>query len=160
RAWQAWARYVAEHARLADRLETIVRLHRERVATEEPRLRQAKLEALAEFAAGAGHELNNPLAVIVGRAQLVLVRETDPGAIRSLRTIWTQAQRAHRILRDLMYVARPPELRPRFCQLEEVLRNSLRDARESADELGVRLLGEPRQAEAKIWADPEALRHL
>jgi signal transduction histidine kinase len=59
-----------------------------------------------------------------------------------------------------MYVARPPELRPRFCQLEEVLRNSLRDARESADERGVRLLAEPRQAETRIWADPEALRHL
>jgi signal transduction histidine kinase len=159
-AWQAWARLVAERARLADRLETIVRVHRERVATEEPRLRQAKLEALAEFAAGAGHELNNPLAVIVGRAQLVLVRETDPGAVRSLRTILTQAQRAHRILRDLMYVARPPELRLRFCQLEEVLRNSLRDARDSADERGVRLLAEPRQAETRVWADPEALRHL
>ena len=35
-------------------------------------LLRAKLEALAEFAAGAGHEINNPLAVISGRAQLLL----------------------------------------------------------------------------------------
>ena len=35
-------------------------------------LERAKLEALAEFAAGAGHEINNPLAVISGRAQLLL----------------------------------------------------------------------------------------
>jgi signal transduction histidine kinase len=160
RAWQAWAGLVAGRARLADRLERVVRAHRERVEAEEPRLRQAKLDALAEFAAGAGHELNNPLAVIVGRAQLLLVRETDPGAIRSLRAILGQAQRAHRILRDLMYVARPPEPRPRFCQLDEVLRNCLRDARESADERGVRLISEPRQSETKVWADPEALRHL
>ena len=41
------------------------------------RLRQGKLDALGEFAAGAGHELNNPLAVIVGRAQLLLARVKD-----------------------------------------------------------------------------------
>ena len=34
-----------------------------------------KLEALAEFAAGAGHEINNPLATIIGRAQLLLKDE-------------------------------------------------------------------------------------
>ena len=136
------------------------RAHHDRVATEEPRLRQAKLAALAEFAAGAGHELNNPLAVIVGRAQLLLVRETDPGAVRSLRAILTQAQRAHRILRDLMYVARPPEPRPRFCQPEEIVRNCLRDLRDGADERGVRLLAEVRGPELKVWADPDALRHV
>ena len=67
-----------------------------------------KLDALGEFAAGAGHELNNPLAVIVGRAQLLLARAEDPEVVRSLRIITGQAQRAHRILRDLMFVARPP----------------------------------------------------
>ena len=36
------------------------------------RLQTSKLSALAEFAAGAGHEINNPLAVISGQAQYVL----------------------------------------------------------------------------------------
>ena len=34
--------------------------------------------ALAEMAAGAAHELNNPLSVISGRAQLLAEAETDP----------------------------------------------------------------------------------
>jgi signal transduction histidine kinase len=159
-AWQAWGRQVAERARLAERLERAIRVHRDRVAGEEPRLARAKLAALAEFAAGAGHELNNPLAVIVGRAQLLLACTTDPGAVRSLRAILTQAQRAHRILRDLMFFARPPEPRPRFCQPEEIVRNCLRDLREFADERGVRLGAEARPSEPKVWADPDALRHL
>jgi signal transduction histidine kinase len=31
----------------------------------------AKLRALAEFAAGAGHEINNPLAKIIGYAKRI-----------------------------------------------------------------------------------------
>ncbi len=41
-------------------------------AAEAERLREQKLRALAEFAAGAGHEINNPLAVISGQAQYLL----------------------------------------------------------------------------------------
>ena len=124
--------------------------------------RKLKLDALAEFAAGAGHELNNPLAVIVGRAQLLLARETDPQASRSLRAIMGQAKRAHRILRDLMYVARPPEPRPRSCQPDEVVRACLRDLKPEAEARGVRLVEEPRDGgpPTRTWTDPDALRHL
>ena len=41
-------------------------------------LLEEKLAAMAEFAAGAGHEINNPLAIIGGRAQLLLKDEPDP----------------------------------------------------------------------------------
>ena len=106
-----------------------LRAYREQVEQGEPKLRQAKLDALAEFAAGAGHELNNPLAVIVGRAQLLLTNEADPGRLRSLRAIIVQAQRAHRILRDLMFVARVPEPRPRICQPDEIVRGACATSR-------------------------------
>jgi signal transduction histidine kinase len=44
----------------------------QRIAGETQRLQDQKLSALAEFAAGAGHEINNPLAVISGQAQYLL----------------------------------------------------------------------------------------
>jgi signal transduction histidine kinase len=159
-AWQAWAALVAERTHLEERLEGVARGHRGWVDREEPRVRRAKLDALAEFAAGAGHELNNPLAVIVGRAQLLLTRATDPDAVRSLRAILGQAQRAHRIIRDLMFVSRTPEPRPRFCQPEELVRASLRDIKDEADTRGVRLLLKGGEPGPKVWADPDALRHL
>jgi len=161
-AWRAWAGHVAGHARMQARLDSVLRAHRDRLEHEEIRLGKLKLNALAEFAAGAGHELNNPLAVIVGRAQLLLARETDPQASRSLRAIMGQAKRAHRILRDLMYVARPPEPRPRSCQPDEVVRACLRDLMPEADARGVRLLDDPREEgpPTRTWTDPDALRHL
>lgn len=123
-------------------------------------IERAKLASLAEFAAGAGHELNNPLAVIQGRAQLLLAKRPDADDARALRAIIAQAQRAHRILRDLMYVARPPAPRPRPCLTDEVLRNAVRDLADEAEARGVGLSAETRDPGPKGWADPDPLRHL
>jgi signal transduction histidine kinase len=105
-------------ALLVARLEADVdHLHRallDQRASEEDRLAERKLSALAEFAAGAGHEINNPLAVISGQAQYLLAGEEAPERQRPLQTIVQQAQRIHQILTELMQFARPgrPQRRP------------------------------------------------
>ena len=68
----------------------------------------AKLEALAEFAAGAGHEINNPLATIIGRAQLLLKDERDPQRRQMLLSIGAQAYRIRDMIGDAMLFGRPP----------------------------------------------------
>jgi signal transduction histidine kinase len=72
-------------------------------------LEAAKLEAMAEFAAGAGHEINNPLTVISGRAQLLLRDETDPERRHALALIVAQATRVYEMIADMMLFARPPQ---------------------------------------------------
>jgi signal transduction histidine kinase len=69
-----------------------------------------KLEALKEFAYGASHEINNPLANISTRAQTLLREEKDPERRRKLAVINSQAFRAHELIADMMLFARPPEL--------------------------------------------------
>lgn len=77
-------------------------------------LEAEKLEAMAEFAAGAGHEINNPLTVISGRAQLLLCEEPDPERQHALALISAQAMRVYEMIADMMLFARPPrpELQP------------------------------------------------
>ena len=70
---------------------------------------QEKLAALKEFAYGAGHEINNPLANISARAQTLLKDEHDPERRQKLAAINTQAFRAHEMIADLMLFAQPPE---------------------------------------------------
>ncbi len=159
RAWDAWARILGERTRLERRLQAAMTTLRSRIQAEDERLRLSKLDALGEFAAGAGHELNNPLAVIVGRSQLLLARSDDPEVARSLRIILAQAQRAHRILRDLMFVARPPSPRLRPCKLTELLNAVIAEYEPECQARGVRLIAEVNEATA-AWGDPEALRHL
>ena len=65
------------------------------------------LHAVAELAAGAAHELNNPLAVISGRAQLLQEVETDQDKKQMLRQIEQRARDIAEIIEDLMAFARP-----------------------------------------------------
>ena len=159
-AWSAWASIVADRSLLERRLQGVVSALRQYTDDEQVRVRDGKLNALAEFAAGAGHELNNPLAVIVGRAQLLLGRVTDPETSRSLRIILSQAQRTHRILRDLMFVARPPALRPRACRPSEILRTALAGFQAECESRGIRLTSELEPVDSQTWADPDALAHV
>jgi signal transduction histidine kinase/HD-like signal output (HDOD) protein len=67
------------------------------------------LHGIAEMAAGAAHELNNPLSVISGRAQLLASTETDPKRQEDLRQIQERTEEMAQILKDLMSYARPPQ---------------------------------------------------
>jgi len=123
------------------------------------RLRDSKLAALAELAAGAGHEINNPLAVISGNAQRLLRTEPDPDRSESLRVVVRQTQRIAGILRDLMQFARPPRPESRCFQADELF-HAMREALATlATERGVRLdlTGIP----INLWVegDPKQLRH-
>jgi len=88
-------------------------------------LKTQRLAAVGQLAAGAAHEINNPLAIISARAQLLEMRETDPGKKKGLRQMVEQIDRIGAILTSLMDFARPAPPRmemmsPRDC-LERVL---------------------------------------
>lgn len=79
------------------------------------------MAGMAEFTAGAGHEINNPLAIIQGRARQLhrsadaLVKKSGLSEFRSrLEDIQEQCRRLHALLKKLMRFARPgsPVLAP------------------------------------------------
>lgn len=69
------------------------------------------LAAMGELAAGAGHEINTPLAVVSGRAQIMRQRAQSPEECRTWQTIADQAQRISDIITELMDFANPAEPR-------------------------------------------------
>jgi len=77
-------------------------------AAEHERVQRRNVAALGEMAAGAAHEINNPLAIISGRAQQLAADEKVPARQEMLKTIIQQASRVSDILVDLRQFARPP----------------------------------------------------
>jgi putative nucleotidyltransferase with HDIG domain len=83
------------------------------------------LIALAEMAAGAAHELNNPLAVISGRAQLLAEAEGEVEQREILKQIWENAREASGIIEDLMSFAEPPQPRIAATDVKKMLEEAV-----------------------------------
>ena len=153
--------HVHELERQVDRLaETLTDLR----ANFDTAVRDAKLAALAEFAAGASHEINNPLAVIAGNAQLLQPGEDDPDRLRRFAAIVRGTRRIHDILLGTRQFARPHAARPAEIELNGWLANAVEIHRPEAAEKGVALEYAAADESFLVTADPvhvrDALAHL
>ena len=90
------ARLVADLRRTLDDLK----------AAQETLVRGATLRAVGELAAGAAHHLNNLMAVVLGRTQLLLMKKPPEELVASLRTIERSAVDAAETVRRIQAFGR------------------------------------------------------
>ena len=109
---------------------------------EEELLHSRRLALLGHLAAVVGHEINNPLAVMLGRIELILQSDfEDRDRVREqLNRVLEHGQRIGRIVQDLQAVARPQPV-----SLEQVELVGLFD---EVSELAAPFLGR-----AVMWVD-------
>lgn len=163
--------------RLQEELDRMQSAIVEQSSDEKERLQSLKLSALAEFAAGAGHEINNPLAVISGQAQYALkqidwldvpVEEIeDVGTyLENLRNAITpsldkiigQTHRIHAILKELMHFARPHAPKLQTLSLRSLVVDVASSLQPLAHQRKVRVLLPEWSHDEYLHADPVHVR--
>jgi two-component system NtrC family sensor kinase len=69
-------------------------------------LQSEKMASVGQLVSGVAHELNNPLTGVMGFAQLLLARDLDETVRSQIQTIYDEAERAAKIVQNLLSFAR------------------------------------------------------
>ena len=126
-----FARLATDFNRMADSLseqrQTAQSEAEERLALERALRRSERLAFIGRLATGVAHEIGAPLNVIYARAGQLLALADGPHKLRQrhLSIIRAQAERITRIVREMLDLAHPVDLRKERTTLSHVIANSV-----------------------------------
>jgi signal transduction histidine kinase len=123
---------------------------------QEKLVQSEKLAGIGRLAAGVAHEINNPLAVILGYARL-LRRKSDGDAAEDLQVIEEETLRAKLIVDGLLDLSRPLSVNPEPVDLRVLCDEAIGRLRETRllDGVDVFIAGE-----GQVEGHPQKLRQV
>ncbi len=123
-------------------------------------VRDAKLSGLAELAAGAGHEINNPLAIISGHVQRLRKAEEDADRGKVFDAVLRQTDRISDIVRELMLFARPAAPDRATLDPADRIAETIEELEPVAGERGIALVASSPEPACRIECDAGQLRKI
>ncbi|HVZ93718.1 MAG TPA: HDOD domain-containing protein, partial [Phycisphaerales bacterium] len=156
----AWALSAAAQHQGARKLgEQVAEANRRLVQMQHSLVESRSMARLGEVAAGAAHEMNNPLAVISGQSQLLSRVVMEPTQRESLRRITEASEKLSEMITGLHEYASPPKPVRKSTSLGPLVLTAAEEARKKCAasgapmEVPIRLNVADRLQEAWIDAD-------
>jgi two-component system NtrC family sensor kinase len=114
----------------------------------------AKLSLAGEIACSVAHQINNPLASIMGYAESIMMTASDGSAREKAQVIFRQAQKCAETVRKLLEVGKPFEGKPGYIKPEEVTIEAIKMLSPKAKRKGVKVEFESSLNGEKIFTFP------
>ena len=145
--------YTASIIDVSERVRAQALIERQREA-----LRQSeKLGAMGSLLAGVAHELNNPLAIVMGRASLLEEKAQGSALADDALRIREAAERCGRIVRTFLNMARSRPGERAAVGLNELVRAALDLLQYGLRSHGIQLALQLDPALPAVYADPDQL---
>lgn len=124
-------------ASIRERDEKLVQLNRELKSAQDLLVKKERFAAIGHLAAGASHELNNPLVGVIGNVQVLKKKVKDPALSENLDRIERSAERCREIINKLLTYSseKQPELRK--LRLADAVNEALFDFNTSLSEMNI-----------------------
>ncbi len=124
----------------------------------EEKLHQSeRLAALGEMIAGVSHEIRNPLGIIRSCAELLNSRIENEKQKKYSSIIVEEATRLNGIVTEFLDFARPKNVRPHECRLENILERNLSVIEPECQKRGVVLERHYAEGDFTCQGDPDLL---
>ncbi len=137
------------------------RLEVEREELRKRLTQSEKLAALGQFVAGIAHELNNPLQGVLGHLELLRATGAFPKQLRrEVQTIYREADRAAKIVRNLLVFAGSRRLVKRSVSLTAVLQKVLSLRQQSLRAFEIEVVRDYDDGLPRVHSDPLLLHQV
>jgi PAS domain S-box-containing protein len=126
-----------------------------------------KLAAMGSLLAGVAHELNNPLAIVLGQAHMLqdTVRTLPPGPMgqalsERARKIETAAERCAKVIRSFLDISRQRKVEKCEVRLETLLKTALDLLSYPLRSASIEVTCDIAEDLPNVWTDPDQLHQV
>lgn len=134
------------------------RMTSELKAQQEKRIEAERLAVLGQVAAGVAHEINNPIGVILG--YLKLMKRDEGRSVERLAIIEDEAKQCHRIVQDLLDIARTAEIEPTETDICKLVEHEIARLEESGKLAGREVVMDVPSQPIMLWVDGGRVRQV